>query len=193
MNTISDREHVPPRETCCLSTSYGRPGSTYTPSGNYYSKCVEGPAKAPRKHSSPSLINFGRLFSVNIFARCPRSRFAAFFLHTRPRDRSSSLRWNTFIQTFLSRCFTLFRAVSKLSRSIWKEKGKLITYMFWVIKFFNALGNFSRSFFFFLKYFYMYRSIFFFLVIVLKCLEILFRVKEIFFLSETWKIKFNLI
>lgn len=118
MNTISDREHVAPRETCCLSTSYGRPGSTYTPSGNYYSKCVEGPAKAPRKHSSPSLINFGRLFSVNIFARCPRSRFAAFFLHTRPRDRSSSLRWNTFIQTFLSRCFTLFRAVSKLFRSI---------------------------------------------------------------------------
>lgn len=118
MNTISDREHVAARETCCLSTSFGRPGSTYTPSGNYYSKCVEGPAKAPRKHSSPSLINFGRLFSVNIFARCPRSRFATtFFLHTRPsRDRSSSsLRWNTFIpETFLSRCFTLFFKLSRL-------------------------------------------------------------------------------
>lgn len=147
MNTISDREHVPPRETCCLSTSYGRPGSTYTPSGNYYSKCVEGPAKAPRKHSSPSLINFGRLFSVNIFARCPRSRFAAFFLHTRPRDRSSSLRWNTFIQTFLSRCFTLFRAFQTVSIDLKRKRKTYNVYV--LIKFFNAFGNFSRSFFFF--------------------------------------------
>lgn len=128
MNTISDREHVAARETCCLSTSFGRPGSTYTPSGNYYSKCVEGPAKAPRKHSSPSLINFGRLFSVNIFARCPRSRFATtFFLHTRPsRDRSSSsLRWNTFFYPwnfFISLFHAVFQTVSiDLKR---KRRGK---------------------------------------------------------------------
>ena len=80
-------------ETCCLSTSFGRSGSTYTPSGNYYSKCmpVES-SEGTGKHSSPSLINFGRLFSVNIFACC-RGRGLQpppyHSVHTRLRDRSS--------------------------------------------------------------------------------------------------------
>lgn len=131
MNTISDREHVPPRETCCLSTSYGRPGSTYTPSGNYYSKCVEGPAKAPRKHSSPSLINFGRLFSVNIFARCPRSRFAAFFPSHAPSRSIFLLAMEYFYPNFF---ISLFHAVSRCFQTVSIDlKRKRKTYNVYVL------------------------------------------------------------
>lgn len=92
MNTISDQEHVPLGKLAVCPLRSVEPGSTYTPSGNYYSKCmpVEG-SEGTGKHSSPSLINFGRLFSVNIFA-CSRGRglqpLPYRSVHTRLRDRS---------------------------------------------------------------------------------------------------------